>query len=338
MNASALRVDPDSQHLYHPPHAAPMRSLPESQSHMTEPTQSRTGLAVLVMIATPLFFSTNLLFGRAVIGDIAPFTLALIRWGLVAALLSPFLIRERRTVAGIVRGNARLVGLLAFLGMVICGGGVYVALTYTTATNGTLIYTTSSIFIILFEAAFLGRRIGWREGFGSAIAFVGVAAIVLRGDLSALARLDFNWGDLIFVVAAIAWAVYSILYRAPALSKASNLALFALVALIAALMLLPLAAAEFAYGATLPGSARSWGAIGGIVVFASLLAFSGFQYGIRVLGASLAGIFMYLMPPFAVTMAVIFLGEAFQTFHAVGIALVMGGVILATFPAGKLKR
>jgi drug/metabolite transporter (DMT)-like permease len=305
---------------------------------MTEPTQSRTGLAVLVMIATPLFFSTNLLFGRAVIGDIAPFTLALIRWGLVAALLSPFLIRERRTLAAIIRGDASLVALLAFLGMIVCGGGVYVALTYTTATNGTLIYTTSSVFIILIEAAFLGRRIGWREALGSAIAFAGVGAIVLRGDLSALARLDFNWGDLIFVAAAIAWAVYSILYRAPALSKASNLALFALVALVAALMLLPAAALEFAYGGKLPVTAGAWAAIAGIVVFASLLAFSGFQYGVRVLGPSLAGIFMYLMPPFAVTMAVIFLGETFHAFHAAGIALVMGGVILATFPAGRLKR
>lgn len=299
---------------------------------MTEQTQNRTGLAVLVMIATPLFFSTNLLFGRAVIGDIAPFTLALIRWGMVAALLSPFMFRERSAIAAILRGNAGLIGILAVLGMVVCGAGVYVALTYTTATNGTLIYTTSSIFIILIEAAFLGRRIGWREALGSAIAFLGVAAIVLRGDLSALVRLDFNWGDLIFVAAAIAWAVYSILYRAPALSQASNLALFALVALVAALMLLPAAVLEFAYGATLPGTAGAWGAIGGIVVFASLLAFSGFQYGVRVLGPSLAGIFMYLMPPFAVTMAVIFLGETFQAYHAAGIALVMGGVILATFP------
>jgi len=305
---------------------------------MTEQSRNRTGLAVLVMIATPLFFSTNLLFGRAVIGDIAPFTLAAIRWGLVAVLLSPFMFRDRAAIGAILRGNARLVCILAFLGMVVCGGGVYVALTYTSATNGTLIYTSSSVFIILLEAAFFGRRIGWREALGSAIAFLGVAAIVLRGDISALIRLDFNWGDLFFVAAAIAWAVYSILYRRPALSQASNLALFALVALVATLMLLPVAALEFAYGATLPITAGAWGAIAGIVVFASLLAFSGFQYGIRVLGASLAGIFMYLMPPFAVTMAVIFLGETFHAFHAVGIALVMGGVILATFPADRLRR
>ena len=305
---------------------------------MTSSTDSRTGLALLVMLGTSLFFSSNLLFGRLVIGEIAPFTLALIRWGLVAALLSPFMVRERSAIGAILRGNAQLVCVLAFLGMVVCGAGVYVALTYTTATNGTLIYTSSSVFIILLEAAFLGRRIGWREAMGSAIAFLGVAAIVLRGDLSALMRLDFNWGDLIFVAAAIAWAIYSILYRTPALSSASNLALFALVALVATLMLLPVAALEFAYGATLPDTGGAWSAIGGIVVFASLLAFSGFQYGVRVLGASLTGIFMYMMPPFSVTMAVIFLGETFHAFHAVGIALVMGGVILATFPVDRMWR
>ncbi len=305
---------------------------------MANETSGTTALAVLVMVATPLLFSTNLIFGRAVIGDVAPFTLAFVRWALVALILAPFLLRERSALRKVLSARPGLIATLSVLGMVICGAGVYVALTSTTATNGTLIYTSSSVFIILIEAAFFGRAIGLREAIGSAIAFVGVAVIVLKGDLFALVRLDFHWGDLVFVAAAFCWAVYSILYRSPDLRGVSNLGLFGLVALVATLMLAPMALVEFMLGGSMPDQASDWVAIAGIVVFASLLAFSGFQYGVRALGPSLAGIFMYLMPPFAVTMAVVFLGETFQPFHAAGIALVMGGVILATFPAGKAPR
>ncbi len=296
------------------------------------------GRAVLVMLVTPLFFSTNLIFGRGVVDEVAPFTLAFLRWAFVAVALSPFLLRERRVALPVLKANAPLVVLLGFLGMWICGALVYLALDMTTATNGTLIYTTSPVIILLIEAAFRGRRIGRREAIGSAIAFVGVAVIVLKGDLDALLSLDVNAGDLIFVGTAVAWAVYSILYRSPRLAPLSNLALFSAVAAAGALTLLPFAAAEFLLDLPMPSTASAWGSIAGIVVFSSLLAFSGFQFGVRRLGPSAAGVFMYLLPPYGVFLAVAFLGETFHPFHAAGIALVMGGIALATAPVAWLQR
>ncbi|CAG1003467.1 MAG: DMT family transporter [Rhizobiaceae bacterium] len=294
-------------------------------------------MAVLVMLVTPLFFSTNLIFGRFVVDEVAPFTLAFLRWASVAVALSPFLLRERVAAAAVLRSSGALVVLLGFLGMWICGALVYLALDMTTATNGTLIYTTSPVIILLIEATFRGRRIGRREAIGSAVAFVGVAVIVLRGELDALLTLDVNVGDLIFLGTAIAWAVYSILYRSPRLAALSNLALFSAVAAAGAVTLLPFAAAEFLHGAPMPRTASAWGGIAGIVVFSSLLAFSGFQYGVRRLGPSAAGVFMYLLPPYGVFLAVAFLGETFHAFHAAGIALVMGGVALATAPAALFR-
>lgn len=297
-----------------------------------------TGLAVLVMLVTPLFFSTNLIFGRGVVDEVAPFTLAFLRWAAVAVALSPFLFRERGVAADVLGANRALVVLLGFLGMWICGALVYLALNMTTATNGTLIYTTSPVIILLIEAIFRGRRIGRREAVGSAIAFLGVAVIVLRGDIEALLTLDVNAGDLLFVGSAIAWAVYSILYRSPRLASLSNLALFSAVAAAGALTLLPFALAEYMFGQPMPATASAWGSIAGIVVFASLLAFSGFQYGVRQLGPAAAGVFMYLLPPYGVFLAVAFLGETFHPFHAAGIALVMGGIVLATAPRGLFRQ
>lgn len=295
-------------------------------------TSSPKRSAYLVMVVAPLLFSTNLIFGRGVISDVSPFTLALMRWLAVAVALSPLMFVERKAIAALLRTQWLLLAVLAFLGMWLCGGAVYLALQWTTATNATLIYTTAPIIILLLEALFRGQPIGLREGVGAAIGFVGIVTIVMRGDIGAVLALDFNAGDLIILVAAIAWAGYSILLRAPPLQVLSTGSLLGLLALVGAVLLLPTAMIEWTLGARFPQTATAWGGVAGIVIFSSLLAFSAFQFGIRRLSASVAGVFMYLMPPYGVLLAALFLGEALHGFHIVGIVLVMGGVILATFP------
>lgn len=294
--------------------------------------------AYLAMLLAPLFFSTNLVFGRGVVEEVAPFTLAFLRWLAVALALSPFLFAERVAVAGALRAHGGLLVLLAFLGMWFCGGMVYFGLQTTTATNGTLIYTTSPVIIILIEAVFRGRRTGWREIAGAAIAFAGIALILMRGDLRALVALDFNPGDLVILGAALSWAIYSILYRTPGLSGLSNMSLLGLLAMLGALLLAPVAALEWWWDMPMPAGARAWTGIAGIVVFASLLAFSTFQFGIRELGAPVAGIFMYLLPAYGVLLAILFLGEELAAFHIAGIVAVTGGIVLATFPSRRARK
>ncbi len=284
----------------------------------------------LIFFLVPVFFSTNIIFGRGIIGDVAPYTTAFLRWAGSTLIVLPFVYADRHAVIAFVRGHFLLWLVLGGLGMGICGGVVYWALTYTTAANGTLIYTTSSLFIILFQWLFAGRGIGGRELAGMAIAFAGVVAIVLRGDFSALLQLDFNIGDFGILVAAISFAVYSILLKRPALKALRPLASFGVIALSGTVVLLVPSAIEVANGGAMPDSVSDWWKIAGIVIFASLAAFFCFQHTVRVFGPSTAGVTLYLMPPLSIVMAVIFLGEQFEPYHAVGIVLVLGGVVLAS--------
>jgi len=283
----------------------------------------------LIFVLVPVFFSSNLIFGRGVIGEIGPFITAFIRWAGSTLIMVPLLYLDWPAAWTFVRRHTWLWLWLGFLSIGICGGFVYWALTLTTASNATLIYTTSSLFIILFEWQFSGRRIGGRELLGMMVAFAGVAAIVLRGDFGALAHLNFNIGDLGMLVAAIAFAIYSILLRRPAAQAIRPLTLFGLIAFSGSLLLLP-AIFELFHGGLLPTTVSAWSKITGIILFASLAAFFCFQHTVRTFGPATAGITLYMMPPVSIIMAVIFLGETFETYHAAGIVLVLGGIVLAT--------
>ena len=285
-----------------------------------------------IMVLTPLFFSTNLIFGRWTVPEVAPFTLAFLRWGAVALILLPF---SRGHVRTALDAGWR-IPLLAFLGMWVCGAIVYLALGVTTATNATLIYTTSPVFVLLIEW-YGGRRLDGLRFLGCLVAIAGVGVILFEGDATRLMGLSLNWGDLAILGCAVAWAAYSIVFREPGLGRLPAPAIFGLISGAGAILLAPFALIELLSGADMPTSIRAWAGVLGIVLCSSLIAFGGYQFGLRRFGPAVTSVFMYLLPVYGVLLATTLLGEAFRTYHAAGIALVLGGVILATRPR-KMPR
>ncbi|MDD9910657.1 MAG: DMT family transporter [Ahrensia sp.] len=306
-----------------------------SQTDMSA-TSGQRKRAFLILLIMPLFFSSNMVFGRAAIQlGAEPFTLAFLRWSLAAAILAPFVWGDIKSASIDWKTLWKPLTLMGFLGMWVCGALVYLALKYTTATNGTLIYTSSPVIIILIERVLRGRVISALEALGILLAIVGVVSIVVRGSLDILLSLSFNAGDLLFVVASVSWAVYSFLLRGEEFQALPTMPLFALIAAFGAAILAPFAAAETVVTQSAPTGALLWANIAGIILFSSLIAFSSYNHGVKVLGSSLAGIFLYLLPIYGVALAVILLGEEVFAYHVWGSMLVLGGVVLATFPRDR---
>jgi drug/metabolite transporter (DMT)-like permease len=66
-------------------------------------------------------------------------------------------------------------------------------------------------------------------------------------------------------------------------------------------------------------------------------AYALWNAGVARVGASRAGVFLHLMPAFGSVLAIVFLGERFRGFHAVGIAMILLGVWMAGV-AGSRKN
>ncbi|WP_425107458.1 DMT family transporter [Ancylobacter sp.] len=286
--------------------------------------------AIAALLAMPLFFSTNLIVGRAVAELVPPWSLAFWRWLLAVAILLPLtagaLLRHRE----LLRREWWRVLLLGFFGMVLCGGNVYVALRHTTAANATLIYTTATLMIVVLDALLKRQRLPAIQLIGSLAGFAGIALIAVHGELGRLLGLQFNSGDLGIFVAAVAWAIYSLMLRQGPLSQLGGQTAFAANAIAGTLLLAPLALWEAASGAATPWTLEAWGSIAFLAIFPSVLAFGLFQYAIKVAGAPVTANVLYLMPVYGVLLAVLLLGEELHLYHAAGFVLILGGVILAT--------
>jgi drug/metabolite transporter (DMT)-like permease len=296
----------------------------------------RSKLGVYALLALmPLFFASNLIIGRASTALVEPWSLAFWRWALAGLILLPFAGRDIAANWPRLRAASREILTLAVLGMLICGGLVYVSLHATTATNATLIYTASTLFIVLLDALYFRQPLTATRLLGIAIGFLGVATIVLQGEPKRLITLELNSGDLGISVCALCWAIYSVMLKGERLRSLPTLPLFATVTVVGALTLAPPMLFEVAAHGAWPMGGRAWASILALAIVPSVLAYGIFQIGVREVGPSVTGVFFYLIPVYGVLLAAVALGESFHTFHAVGLVLVVAGVVLATDPLRK---
>jgi drug/metabolite transporter (DMT)-like permease len=66
-----------------------------------------------------------------------------------------------------------------------------------------------------------------------------------------------------------------------------------------------------------------------VALLPSLLSQIFFIRGVELIGPARAGLFVNLVPVFGALLAVVLLGEPFALYHAIGLALVLGGIWLA---------
>ncbi len=299
-----------------------------SQDRVQE-TDGGEGLARALLFVTPALFASNMLVARATAELVPPVALAFGRWALAGLLLLLFVgPRVWRARSGIA-AEWRDLTVLGALGMGVCGAFVYIGADSTTATNVGLIYATSPVMIILLARFFYAERLTGAQWAGVFLALAGMLAIVFRGSLETLLSLGLSQGDFWIMAAALAWAVYSILlkHRPSALGSTVR---FAAIILFGTAVLLPFFLAEALF---LEAPVLDWVSLSSVVFLALVPALGAYgTYGFiqRRLGASKAGLTLYLSPVYTALLAYLLLGEQLQLYHLAGAALVLPGLWLAT--------
>ncbi len=292
----------------------------------------RTVLAAALLSFSSLCWAGNLVLARAVHADVPPVALSFWRWLVALLILSSWswpLIRRNWPV---VRREWRRLLRLALVGMAIFHTTLYLAVNYTTAVNVALIMAATPLVVPLFSWAIRGERLSARLALGTAVSLVGVLVVVTRADWQVVAALRFNAGDLIVLASMTAWSLYTVLVRDRPADLHPRVQLAATMGFAVALIL-PLYLLESAAWRTMPLAGESLVVIGYVAVFASVLAFLAFNRGIEIIGPNLGGLFIHLIPIFATLLAVLFLGEDLRAYHAVGIATIALGILIATGPA-----
>lgn len=230
---------------------------------------------------------------------------------------------------------------LLFLTCGVCGGSIYfiaenTAIEYTLVTNVSLITSTSPLLTTML-VGLLYKNERPSRGFilGSFVAMFGVACVIFNSSF--VVKMN-PLGDLLSLLAAFSFAIYSIVIRKlnavySVMFITRKTFFYGLITAVPFLLCQP----EVAPPSVLL-KMEVWPNMLFLGVIASVLAFVVWAQAIKRLGAVKASNYLYFQPIVTLVASIIFLGEKLSVVGVTGCLLIIGGLWLGDYLSARSAR
>lgn len=200
------------------------------------------------------------------------------------------------------------------------------ALSYTLASNVSLLICTSPLFTVVLSFLLHKTALRKRVIFGSLIALCGVGLVVFNGSI--IFHLN-PIGDALTILAAVLWAVYCLILKKltiiyDTLFITRKVFFYGIVSLC---FYFPFSPLEIKIH--LLKQPLVWGNLLFLGLIASMLCYIMWNYAVKQLGASRTANYIYMVPLSAIITSSVILGETFTVVSCAGAILVITGVYIA---------
>jgi len=274
---------------------------------------------------------------KVALAEVSPLTIVWLRFAMGVAVLGVAVV-ARREFAWVSPGTLGYFALLGLIGITfhqwLQSNGLVTSQAGTTAW----IVASGPIFIALLGRVILGERLGWGRIAGIALAAGGVVLVACRGDLGLITAGRFGSpGDILILISAPNWAVFSVLSRRGLREHSSTRMMFYVMTIgwiFVSLMFL----AGPGMGEIGQLTRHGWLAIGFLGIFCSGFAYVFWYDALHVMPASQVGALLYIEPLVTVAVAAVVLGEPIVAATVVGGAMILLGVWLVNRPAAARRK
>ena len=282
---------------------------------------------IVVLVLTTMMWGGNTVAGRLAVGEMSPMIITCLRWLITCVVLLALYGRQAKAEWPVVKPRWLFFIAMALFGFTVFNAIFYYAAHLTSGINLSIIQSAIPVFVLIGTFAWRRLPVSTVQIAGLCLSIIGIAIVATKGNLNALASLSFNTGDAMMLAACVFSAIYALaIVDRP---KTSATSFFTYIAISAFLTSLPLLLAEYLAGSSMMPTATGWIILLYIAIFPSMLGQILFIRGVELIGASRAGIFLNLTPILGSFMAVIILHEQFGLYHALSLALVLGGIFIA---------
>lgn len=181
----------------------------------------------------------------------------------------------------IIQKNLKGISLTGFIGLFGFNIFFFLGLLNTSAINAALIVSLNPALTILFSHKILKTSINKIQIIGVTIAFFGVIYLILKGDITNLSNTQFNYGDILILIANVFFALHHVWVKkyATPISSLNFTLLTSLCCLIGFFILLPFNGME----AVTAHTSKFWMVVFGIGCLGTALAYYLWQKGVQII-------------------------------------------------------
>lgn len=224
-----------------------------------------------------------------------------------------------------VQENLKGISFTGFIGLFGFNLFFFLGLMNSSAINAALIVSLNPVLTILISSKILKTTIKKNQLAGIFIALMGVAYLILKGNITSFNNIQFNFGDILILIANVFFALHHVWvkkYSTP-ISNLNFTLLTSLCCFIGFTFLLPINGIQN----ILTHSYIFWMAVFGIGCLGTALAYFLWQKGIQIIGADKASIYMNIIPLSAAVFSFLF-NETLHVYHLLGGLFIIVGLFV----------
>jgi len=285
------------------------------------------------MLGANIVYGTSYVVARVTLESVPPALLAFSRLAVGALALTVF--SRRQPAEPLARADRRAIawmGILGFAGAYACSNW---GIAHSTATNAALLITVEPVAMILLSPWCLGERLSRRGAIGATLTIVGAVVLVVNGIPGVTQKLVPHWsGDLVLVLAGVAYASYSLLGRR-VLERHAPLGVTIRSLAWGAAALLPIAGLEWVSGARPVWTVTAVSGTLYLAVVITALGYVVWNWALARVPAPRAAIFLNVQPIVGALLGTVLLGEPITLFTVLGGILVVTGLAVAFGPGAR---
>lgn len=288
---------------------------------------NKRSLAHTALVFTNLFFAINLTAVKHLtnLQLIKPFGLNVVRIG-VSLLLFWALCLSRGVKVRIDKPDRVRLFLCSVTGIAVNQLLFIKGLSLTYPIHASLLMLTTPILIVFIAAWVLKEQIGFLKLIGLVLGISGALVLILFKG-SGTNGGDVLMGDVMIIINAISYTIYFIIVK-PLMLKYDPVVILTWLFTIAFFIVLPFGYMEFIQIPWEQYRIIDFTSLVLVVFTGTFLAYLFNLYGIKILGASVAGFYIYTQPVFAALIAMLFLHEHLALYKIIAAVLIFSGVYL----------
>ncbi len=281
----------------------------------------------LILIIVMFFWAWMHPLSKVLVGHVPPNLLSFLRFGLGAIALYIYARLSKKSLK-IKREDVLPLALIGLSGISISVPLLFIGLNLTTVTTTSILINTSPIMIAILSP-FLIKEVPKKEQIaGILVAFLGMILVVTNGrSFDALLASQYFYGNMLVLASALFVALY-VIYGKKYIKKYGGFTASFYTTFFGTVILFFMTLASGEMPEIVKLNLSDWIIIFYLGAIVAGLLFTIYYSSIKYLGTAKASSFKLLIPVYATSLAVLFLGETLSFYIFVGGALVLCGLFL----------
>ena len=283
------------------------------------------------LLVVSIVWGISWVAGRVVSQEIPPFTAGWARYIIAVTCFLVFLKFSNKWITP-TKEQWKIIILIGFLSTFIYQALFLYGMKWTAAGDASLMITFNPLFTAVLAIPFLGEKFDKRISMGLFLAVCGIAVLAWYSPNVDIPINERLLGDALIGLAALSWALSSILMK-----KAMNgenalspLHLTVWASTVGLLIQTPAVMWEYSQvGFPTNASFEAWGWVVFLALISTVLSYVWFADGIKQIGAGRSSLYVYLVPIFGILSGWLLLDEKLGFSLVISFILIVGGVYLA---------